>query len=834
MSEFEFPELPSDEELGITEEDLKEYEEAGVEKGAPAAPPAEPPVTRARASAESRPRGRRGPVTLVLLLAAAWLCGSGRAVPGPVAANAPDSVFSSGRAMAILAEIARRPHPTGSPEHTRVRTYVLERLRALGLQPQLQTTTSIHRDGAFVRTATVRNIVARLRGTASTGAILLMAHYDARGQSMGAGDDGTGVVTLLETVRALTSSGPLRNDVIVLFTDAEELGLMGAHAFVDEHPWMADVALVLNVEMRGAAGPSIMFETGEKNGWIVRAFAAADPGAFANSLSYEIYKKLPNDTDFTPFKSAGKQGLNFAAIGRADVYHQRYDSPENLSERTLQHHGVQVLALARDFGGRDLSDVDAPDAVFFRIPFGGMVVYDPVWVLPVSGGLLLLLVLSFLAVRMRGGRWSGIAVGLALALAAAALAGGAGYGLMRWLPRFHPEYGALAGSAFHREAWYVLSLTAAAGALVAALFGGARRRFSTAELAMGAMIVPTAAAVVLSFMLPAAAMDLQWPAMAGILGTALQALTPTDRRSGIVVPTALLLLSLPVLAFLVPLSQLIWLALSFANAAAIGVVLALTFVLLLPQLEMLREPNGWWAAIAGVALAGAFLAIGIRTARPAPSRPAPSTLVYAWDRGSGRAVWATGAADRPGGAEARAWAEATTGATFAADTTLDAFGYVNQPVPVAPAPVVEAAPVEVAVLADTVLDGVRRARLSVRSVLGAELLLFRLGGPQEPRVVAVNGRALPSAADGAATRPATVEHWGVPEGGAVTLEVEVAPDAPLSLSIVEHLLRPGELLGEDVFRRPPSLAPNIHMMSDRAMILTRWSEQAEREAGFVS
>ncbi len=837
MNEFDLPELPSDEDLGITEEDLMRYEDeppAGGEAGTPQERAGEREGVPPRAPGVPRRRRWRGPIALALLLAAAWLSGSGRAVPGTVAANAPDTVFSSGRAMAQLVGIARRPHPTGSPEHARVRAYLMGRLREMGLEPQLQTTTSVHRDGAFVRTATVRNIVARLPGTASTGAILLMAHYDARGQSMGAGDDGAGVVTLLETVRALTSSGPLRNDVIVLFTDGEELGLMGAHAFVDEHPWMADVALVLNVEMRGAAGPSIMFETGRNNGWVIRAFAAGDPAPFANSLSYEIYKKLPNDTDFTPFRAAGKQGLNFAAIGRADVYHQRYDSPENLSERTLQHHGLQVLALVRDFGRRDLSEVDAPDAVFFRIPFRGMVVYDPVWVLPISGALVVLLALAFFVVRIRGGRWTGVAVGLALALVAAALAGALGYGLMKWLPRFHPEFGALHGSAFHSEGWYALSLAAATGALATLLFGLARRWFSVPELALGAMIVPTAGAVAVSFLMPSAAMDLQWPTLAGVAGTTLWALTPAGRRPGVAAFVTVIVLALPVLALLVPLSQLVWLALSFADATVIGVTFALVFVLLLPQLEMLREPNGWWAPLSGFALAGAFLATGIHLARPAPSRPAPSTLVYAWDRSSGRALWATGIPSRPGGAEARAWAEARTGATFTADSSLEAFGYVEEPVPVAPAPLVEAPPVEVALVADTVLDGVRRVRLSVRSVLGAELLVFRFDGPNAPRVVSVNGHALPSAADGSAPRPTTVEHWGVPEGGAVTLEVEGAPDTPLKMTVVEHLLRPGELLGDDVFRRPPTLAPNIRMLSDRAMILTRWSEQAGREAGFVS
>ena len=100
-----------------------------------------------------------------------------------------------------------------------------------------------------------------------------------------------------------------------------------------------------------------MFETGADNGWIVRLLASSPARPFANSFGYEVYKRLPNDTDFTPFKEAGTQGLNFAAIGRASVYHQTYDSPENFSEATLQQHGENALAATRVLGNADLTEV---------------------------------------------------------------------------------------------------------------------------------------------------------------------------------------------------------------------------------------------------------------------------------------------------------------------------------------------------------------------------------------------------------------------------------------------------------------------------------------------
>ena len=222
--------------------------------------------------------GARGPVTLALLLIMAWFSSSFRAIPSPVPASAPESVFSSARAMSHLVRIAAEAHPPGSPAHADVREYLLAQLRALGHEPSVQTTTSTPPGGFFTRAATVRNVLARIPGSQPGGpAVLVTAHYDSREIALGAGDDASGVVTILETLRALGTGPQLRNDLIVLITDAEELGLLGARAFVDEHPWMDDVALVVSIEMRGGGGPSMMFETGAEKRLGDRRVAPCQP-----------------------------------------------------------------------------------------------------------------------------------------------------------------------------------------------------------------------------------------------------------------------------------------------------------------------------------------------------------------------------------------------------------------------------------------------------------------------------------------------------------------------------------------------------------------------------
>ena len=222
--------------------------------------------------------------------------------PAATPIDAPPTDFSSARALKHIAAIAKQSHPIGSAQQQEVREYILAELRAAGLTPEIQQTTSFNTDGTAAMAATVQNIIARLPGTSNTKAVLLMAHYDSAVNSLGAADDGAGVGTLLETIRALKSGSPLKNDTIFLFTDGEEAGLLGAIAFVKEHPWAKDVGLVLNFEARGSSGPSFMFETSDDNGWLISEFAEGCPYPVSTSILYDIYRVLSNDTDLTPLR----------------------------------------------------------------------------------------------------------------------------------------------------------------------------------------------------------------------------------------------------------------------------------------------------------------------------------------------------------------------------------------------------------------------------------------------------------------------------------------------------------------------------------------------------
>src|SRR5690554_3226899 len=202
--------------------------------------------------------------------------------------------FSVDRALIPLDQISKKPHFLGSEGHAEVRNYLLSELEKLGLQPHIQEGFSLNPESKTLNKPI--NIVARIKGSGNGKALLLLSHYDsALVPSFGASDAGSGVVTILESVRAyLASKNQPKNDIIILFSDAEEIGLDGAKLFVNEHPWTKNIGLVLNFEARGTSGPSNMIlETNQGNAKHIKAFKEANPKyPVASPLMYSVYKLL--------------------------------------------------------------------------------------------------------------------------------------------------------------------------------------------------------------------------------------------------------------------------------------------------------------------------------------------------------------------------------------------------------------------------------------------------------------------------------------------------------------------------------------------------------------
>ena len=299
--------------------------------------------------------------------------------------EAPLSDFSTKRALENIKKIAAKPHFVGSQNHEVVAQFLIKELQNIGLQPSVQEGFTLTESGTLVYS---KNIIAKIKGSKVGKAVLLLSHYDSAPHSFskGASDDASGVTTILEGVRAfLHNNSKPKNDVIILFSDAEELGLNGAALFVTQHNWAKNVGLAINFEARGSSGPGYMLmETNQGNAKMVDEFAKAKTKMpVANSLMYSIYKMLPNDTDLTVFRENGKiQGYNFAFIDSHFNYHTMQDKYENLDLKTLTHQGSYLVPMLIYFSNADVSNLNsADDKVYFTVPFA-FISYPFSWILP--------------------------------------------------------------------------------------------------------------------------------------------------------------------------------------------------------------------------------------------------------------------------------------------------------------------------------------------------------------------------------------------------------------------------------------------------------------------
>jgi len=439
------------------------------------------------------------------------------APPAARPAASPAAAFSAMRAAPDIGVIAATPHPMGSAANARVRDHLLARMTSLGLSPQILPSES-HR-------GRLENIVGVLPGRdRSQPALALMAHYDSVPGSPGAGDDAAGVASILEVVRALKTRGPPRRDLVVVFTDGEEGGLLGAKAFFGQAPLASRIGLAINLEARGGAGRAAMFETSSDAGGLIDVFRRTATAPSSNSAAVFLYQQLPNDTDFTVVRKAGIAGYNFAFIGRQFDYHAPTATLANLDLGAVQSMGEQALSLVEALAFADALPGRAPDLVYSQV-FGALVAaYPPVVGWAILVGAAGLMAMAAVRAGHRGRlRLDDILLGAAGFVLMLVLAGGA-----LWLAReatgighgFYAQKPLLARFELWEGAMAAVCL--AAGLSVAALIGRAGDRAAGAWLGM--LTIAFAAAVAAQALEPRIAFVLAWPVGAGALAAATTAL----------------------------------------------------------------------------------------------------------------------------------------------------------------------------------------------------------------------------------------------------------------------------------------------------------------------
>jgi len=298
--------------------------------------------------------------------------------------------------------------PIGTPANARARQYVIDQLRLFGYDVRVQEVDARRPEVGY--TARVSNIIAVKAGP-DRNAIALISHYDSAPEAPGGSDDGLGVAVSLEAARVLAARADRKHTLFVLVTDGEESGLMGAAGVVTDRDVMDRLNAYINIDSTGSAGPARLFETGPGNGWLIKPWARSAPHPSGASFGYDIYRRLPNDTDFSVFKRHDVPGLNFAAIGDSYAYHTARDTADRLTDQALRETGENTVQTVIAMDALDLRIRTTGEPTYFDIGRTVAVSWGPVtaWFLAVAAlvcGLLAWFKTLGTSIRLVGlGRW---------------------------------------------------------------------------------------------------------------------------------------------------------------------------------------------------------------------------------------------------------------------------------------------------------------------------------------------------------------------------------------------------------------------------------------------
>ena len=364
------------------------------------------------------------PIILTLVMVAAGLLAYGLwTLPSPKAADYEG--FSSARVVEDIAVISKEHHSVAHPEErAKVREYLVERLQGLGADTvKLYGYDSLvgPKNRHVVYTFDADNILAEFapeNASENTPYLMFVAHYDSRYSqpmpkqdtvwSYGAADDGYGVGVTLETVsQLLKHRADWKQGVKVLFTDAEEVGMYGMTAQWENNKEVFDnVGLMVNIEARGPWGPALLFETCPGNEKIMDLYADASKYHYTYSLTTVVYTFMPNFTDFTIVKDY-IPGMNFSTITDVNHYHTDKDNFSNISEKSIQHYGEQILPIAQEYvTNAEYADKDyfrsEKDTVNFTVPVLGLFNFSKTVYMVINIVVFLLFLLVFGLEKVRG------------------------------------------------------------------------------------------------------------------------------------------------------------------------------------------------------------------------------------------------------------------------------------------------------------------------------------------------------------------------------------------------------------------------------------------------
>jgi MFS family permease len=562
--------------------------------------------------------------------------------------------------------------------------------------------------------------------------------------------------------------------------------------------------LALNFDSGGGSGIVYTYETSPGNAGIIKEYAKAVPYPAASSMMYEVYRTMPNDSDFTLLKQAGVPGFNFAHLASKSRYHTLMDNPDNLDRRSLQHHGYNALSLVRHFGDLDLSNLRRDgNLVYFGIVNKGLLYYPEAWTLPLA----ILTALIFIGLAVFGRRrgkvsLAGLLLGALAFLLNVLLSVGTVWLVWRGLIRVYPQYGAVVD--LHNGFFYWLGFIILTLAITTALNNLFRRYLRLAELAMGALLwwmIPT---VLVSQIMPGVSYWLQWPLLFSLIGLGLLLFLPEQeiaswRRiallAGAVLP-ALLVFAWSIYAF--------YLTLGTGLIIVPVLVMALMLGLFIPHFDLWARPYPWaLPATAGFVAAAALIA-GSLTAMPDAASPQADSIFYALNADTGQALWIS---EDP---QPDVWTSRFLGTAFRRRELPELFPHLSDKFLFAPAPSLNLTAPQVKLLSDRSAGDTRRLRLHITTPGQVPWVEVSIGSNSPISAITLAGRHIAYENDLAESRlngfVKTFQYW-VPPAKGFDFVVEVSPPADVKVFVRNYGFGLPQIPGFSYHPRPADRMP---------------------------
>jgi Zn-dependent M28 family amino/carboxypeptidase len=268
--------------------------------------------------------------------------------------------------LRVLSSDEMQGRETGTPGAAKARAYILERFKAVGVQPIGSAYTAEFalpaRRGASSGVARVgTNVIGRIVGRLQPlRHIVVSAHYDhvgVRGGRVfnGANDNASGTAALFALGRYFSAHRPANSLILAAF-DAEELGLVGAEAFLRSPPVdRKSIVLNVNADMVGRDRDNILWVSGASRQPFLRPYlsrvAARAPVALTlghDDPSGRGGADWMPDSDQWVFFQAGVPAL-YVGVEDREEHHQPTDDYDNMTHRFFVNAVETIRMLVEEF-----------------------------------------------------------------------------------------------------------------------------------------------------------------------------------------------------------------------------------------------------------------------------------------------------------------------------------------------------------------------------------------------------------------------------------------------------------------------------------------------------